>query len=491
MLLFLAKPVVEAGQVDQIEIVYHIATLNNWEDIVQEQLSTLQKSGLSDRLDHLSVTVVGAEIDRVHQLFSQLSFLDKVKIIHSSPSLDRYEFPGIEKVQEIAQRLPEAKILYMHTKGVLHYQRPTEQNVSLWRQYMEYFTIERWRDCVSALDDVDICGVDLSQSPSGRYFSGNFWWARADYIQTCQLKQESRYNCEDFIGTGKNPTIKSFHQSGEESSASSHDFHAGSGEQYFQGILNLYNFPYLPEYYKNIKSLRVAVCYWGLTRSTKKVYKSHMAQLFQQLGKHNVHYDVYMHTWQLDGKQFINNDTIDIPVDYEEYKFLNPTFYRIDNQKDFTDKMDFSLYFYQHVWDEQGHCSHGEWPPQLIFNHLCALESQKRVTEMVLENGREYDLVIYVRPDVWMNTPLDIQSVLDLKEGEIVFPNFAHYEGYNDRFAIATVETAPIYGKRIDSIADFRATQGRIVSEKYVKYICDANDLNVRFIDFYFDLVRP
>ncbi len=239
------------------------------------------------------------------------------------------------------------------------------------------------------------------------------------------------------------------------------------------------------------ESPTIAVCYWGLTRSTKKVYKTHNEHLFQQLEKHNIHYDVYMHTWRIQGKQFINNHTTEIPVDYNEYKLLNPTFYRIDNQEDFTSAMDFSLYFYQHVWDEQGHCMHGEWPPQLILNHLCALESQKRVTEMVLENGQMYDFIIYVRPDVCINTPLDIQSVLDLKEGEIIIPNFAHYEGYNDRFAIVALQTAPIYGKRIDSIAEFRATQGRIVSEKYVKYICDKNNLKVKFIDFHFDIVRP
>jgi hypothetical protein len=243
---------------DSIEIVYHIATLNNWRNIVQEQLETLESSGLWEACDGLTVTVVGEQISEVQELFRELDRPEKLKIVHVSNDLHQYEFPGIEMVQQIAQQKSAAKILYMHTKGLLHYKQNTETNVRLWRKYMEYFNMEKWQECIKALDCADICGVDLSRSPSGSYFSGNFWWARANYITTCKLFRESRYSCEQFVGTGTQPNFKSFHQSGENPKLVSYYsyasfpqyYHAPPGQEYFQGVMNLYQFGYLPEYYK-------------------------------------------------------------------------------------------------------------------------------------------------------------------------------------------------------------------------------------------------
>jgi hypothetical protein len=236
---------------------------------------------------------------------------------------------------------------------------------------------------------------------------------------------------------------------------------------------------------------KIAICYWGLTRSTNKVYPSHYEYLFHVLENNNIKYDVYIHTWHLNSKQRVWQTEIDVPVDYNEYKLLNPSYYQIDDQDTFTNALDFNNYFYQPVWNAKGDTLDGEWLPKLVLNHLCALESQKRVTHMVIENQEPYDLIMYIRPDALLLTPFPVASLQNLKDGDILIPNFDHCEGYNDRFAVLTYNTAPIYAKRIDGIIDFRRTQGRIVSEKYVKYICDINFLKVIFIDFTFKLIRP
>ena len=240
-----------------------------------------------------------------------------------------------------------------------------------------------------------------------------------------------------------------------------------------------------------IKEKKIAVCYWGLTRSTKQVYPSHFECLFSVLEENNIQYDVFMHTWKLNGKQRVNWIEIDTPVDYEEYQLLKPKYYKIENQDDFTNNLDFSQYFYQSVWDQSGHSIDGEWDPLLVLNHICSLESQKRVTDMVLDSGNKYDLIMYVRPDVMFHNKLDVNLILDLQPNEMAIPNSDHHEGYNDRFAVLTYETAPVYGKRINGIIDFRREHGRIVAEKYVKYICNENHLTVRFIPLNFSLVRP
>ena len=50
---------------------------------------------------------------------------------------------------------------------------------------------------------------------------------------------------------------------------------------------------------------------------------------------------------------------------------------------------------------------------------------------------------------------------------------------------------ATIYGKIINEIADFRKSNGRITSEKYVKFIITKYKLKLKKIKFSFDVVRP
>jgi len=59
----------------------------------------------------------------------------------------------------------------------------------------------------------------------------------------------------------------------------------------------------------------------------------------------------------------------------------------------------------------------------------------------------------------------------------------------NDRFAIMRFESVLWYSHRINRIREFRKHYGRIVSEKYVKYVVDGHYLP-QFVDFYFCLVR-
>lgn len=169
---------------------------------------------------------------------------------------------------------------------------------------------------------------------------------------------------------------------------------------------------------------------------------------------------------------------------------MEPAYFRRDDQDAFTDALDFSQYFYQSVYDAKGQKKDGEWDPRLIFNHLCALESLKRVTDMVYESGNEYDYIMYVRPDVRIDTLFDV-SWFDLPANGIAIPDDEHHEGLNDRFAILPYAIAPLYGKRIDHIVEFRKKHGRIVSEKYVKHVCNAHKLAVIFVPFHFKRVRP
>jgi hypothetical protein len=238
---------------------------------------------------------------------------------------------------------------------------------------------------------------------------------------------------------------------------------------------------------------RAAVCYWGLTRSTKKVFQSHFNKLFNQLKMKGVEFDVFMHTWRLNGKQRIEGHEIKKPIDYEEYKLLKPDFYRIDDQDEFINNLALDLYIYPEVDNSAGFWKpwDNEYINKVILNHICALESLKRVTEMMQLNGIHYDYIFYVRPDSKFKDKFPVENLTKLEDGVMIIPNDKPFGGYNDRFAVLNFNTAPIYGKRIDGLAEFRRIKGYIHSERYLYNTCIDNGLKVIEVQFPFDTVRP
>jgi len=235
----------------------------------------------------------------------------------------------------------------------------------------------------------------------------------------------------------------------------------------------------------------IAICYWGISRSTKQVYKSHYDKLFNVLNEAGMTYDTYFHTWDVK-VNIIWNDISPVPPDPEEYKLLNPTEYIKDNQDEFLGSLTFGDYFHQDAWNRYGdtRAPGGEWPPQLIRNHLCSLESLKRVTKMAVASNKAYKFIVYVRPDVELNDVFPVSIFSKLGSRDIAIPNFDHGEGYNDRGAVMRFEDCGFYAYRLDEIKEFRRYCGRIVSEKYMKYIVDKY---YKFIplEFRFDIIRP
>jgi len=86
---------------------------------------------------------------------------------------------------------PGALVAYLHDKGVRR--GPEDVTIFLrqwdWRRLHEYFVVEVPQGCVKALGEgFQTCGVaaaslDAAGAPRPHY-SGNFWWARCDYVNT-------------------------------------------------------------------------------------------------------------------------------------------------------------------------------------------------------------------------------------------------------------------------------------------------------------------
>ena len=112
-----------------------------------------------------------------------------------------------------------------------------------------------------------------------------------------------------------------------------------------------------------------------------------------------IDYTVFMHTWRAKNN-IVRMVAEDVPNVEAEYVFLNPSVIVIDEQDEYLSgpNFNFSMYWYESEWKRAG--EYGEWWPQLVHNHVCALESLRRLTRLVRESANSYDLVMYVRPDV-------------------------------------------------------------------------------------------
>jgi hypothetical protein len=143
----------------------------------------------------------------------QLTTDPKIEIVVSENNELR---PTLWWIRDYAKDHPGEYVMFFHTKGITHGDQPNRD----WRNYMEYFVIERWRDCIKKLDDgYDCCGVLWNCDKAGNFhphFSGAFWWASTDYINTLDhnyLTSANRYDGEFWIGTNKNARVYEFHNS--------------------------------------------------------------------------------------------------------------------------------------------------------------------------------------------------------------------------------------------------------------------------------------
>lgn len=202
-----------------IQAFYHVATINHWRDIYDEQIAAFESAGLHE-ICRLSISKVGEQ---------RISIPAYATLVSDLPDLQSYEFPTLD----ILQRSANGPTLYFHTKGASHGQPQWEtreqfwksvgipdqatlrKNEDQWRKYMTYYVIRQYERCLSSLESNDACGV----SWMGDHFGGNFWWANADYLKELQrpsdLKKEAdalgmeRASAEKWIGSGS-PRVECF-----------------------------------------------------------------------------------------------------------------------------------------------------------------------------------------------------------------------------------------------------------------------------------------
>ena len=181
---------------------YHLWTINTWRAVAERQLRRWADSGLLPATRRIFASVVGTEADEGVAIL-QAACGDRLEIVHRSPDPTCSERPILEHARLFCEdREPLARACwYMHAGGV-----PEDPCRN------QHLVVERWRDCVAALDHHDVCGVNWQLDPAP-HFSGNFWWARPRYLSSLPTRiGPTQLEPEQWIGTNQ-PSVHCPHDS--------------------------------------------------------------------------------------------------------------------------------------------------------------------------------------------------------------------------------------------------------------------------------------
>ena len=188
----------------KIAIFYHIAQMGIGASIYQQQIHRLYTSGLISQADYIHFGVNGD-----HELFNVPK---KARVIYNLKENWTTEKQTLVDLKKFCKENSDYKVLYFHTKGATK----NELSVQSWRLMMEYFVIDKWKECIKYLDEYTCVGCHMGtigpsicedgtliQNDKTYAFMGNFWWANASYINTLKsryIDSECRMEKERWIG---------------------------------------------------------------------------------------------------------------------------------------------------------------------------------------------------------------------------------------------------------------------------------------------------
>ena len=194
-----------------ILIFHHSYLVNNWSEIIDDQLQLLKKSELyqhAEQIHFCCYSEINENIIDFLNIVKEFDTDNKCTVV-IEPYNDSEKLTLLY-VQSICKNSTEKNVLYFHTKGVTSYLRYGEEcikNIYSWRKAMEYFLLEKWKECTPLLNIHDVVSVFYGNWEHNitkdvrQYFSGNFWWSKVSHInKTPDMRNRDNWlDCESLI----------------------------------------------------------------------------------------------------------------------------------------------------------------------------------------------------------------------------------------------------------------------------------------------------
>lgn len=161
-----------------IKIFYHMYCINDCFDRFIRSYDKIRDSGLLNRCDQIYLVLVGPNKD---QIYNSVSHLYKVSVIKKDD--DSSEKETLNLIWQMSQT-EKFYGLYLHSKGVTRNDKYNYygEHVDAWVEYLEYFCITKYKDCLLKIKEGNTCGVEIRKTPAIHY-TGNFWWSKSEYIK--------------------------------------------------------------------------------------------------------------------------------------------------------------------------------------------------------------------------------------------------------------------------------------------------------------------
>ena len=230
--------------------------------------------------------------------------------------------------------------------------------------------------------------------------------------------------------------------------------------------------------------MKVALAFFGITRSLKYTIHSIDAIFMNFFKKNNISYTIFLHTYSLSNYQNTRTEENLPNVDNNEYKLLNPDYIEIDNQDKIKNNICIEQYrTFPDAWNIADY--------NTTDNFLLAQYSKSRVTQMITNTNIEFDNILFIRPDCLYIRHLDLVYLQNADDISIVIPNF-HLDGpfkFNDRFCITNYKTYKLYGDVFKYMLDISKKQS-LHSETVLGQLMDSFKLKIIRVPFIFKRIR-
>jgi hypothetical protein len=159
-----------------VNVVYHIASMTNWQEVVLEQFGLIRLAELNQCA--IRYTHVGPVEDLKWIECTAREFQIEMVLVRNDVQILHYETFAMLEIERLAKCSNEP-FLYFHTKGVSAGWHDGKRS---WRRLMQREVLAKWKSLLPRLEASDAIGVGWL--PCERpHFSGNFWLARADWIR--------------------------------------------------------------------------------------------------------------------------------------------------------------------------------------------------------------------------------------------------------------------------------------------------------------------
>ncbi len=172
-----------------VHIYYHIYAVTGVESIIDEQLNLIKLNFNFPYKLNVGISIANEN----ESIYDLLNKFENVRDVRAKGN----EFTTLDLIEKDKQKFGDSDyILYLHTKGASKQNDSKYENIISWRQIMNYFNIEKVNTVFKIFEktEYNTYGILYGQIYDSLFkcdwklYSGNFWWAKASYLKTLNLK---------------------------------------------------------------------------------------------------------------------------------------------------------------------------------------------------------------------------------------------------------------------------------------------------------------